>query len=96
MHSISVKESMMYAFLVNPPVGLSIEGFGFWRGTRLVLMWLILLVVIPLMKAWTINDKLLVIFGQLSTVSSNLLLGLSSNTWMVFLCKYIFCDSLSN
>ena len=47
-----------------------------------------LLVLIPVMKTYTINDKLLVIVGQLSTVSSNILLGLSFNTCMAFLGKY--------
>lgn len=83
---------ILLLYLRRDPLGWSQSLFGYFKGMENLLRGLMLLLVLPLFKKKLhVRDTTVVIGGILSKVVGLVLMGLATQTWLVFLGKHYQC-----
>ena len=83
--------TVSYLFLKRRPLSWSQTTYGIFVGIYKFITAAALLTLVPLMKnKFRMHDSLIIILAIISTSLGELFFGLSTKSWMVFLCKLPF------
>ena len=80
---------LKYLYVRHPPLGWDPTMYGYFSGFDTALSGLCLLLALPLLtKVAKVKDTVLILAASVSNMAANVMMGLSTTTWMVFMGEH--------